>query len=133
MASELSEYVRANPPEGFRSRPYYSQEGDFLSVFFYDDDHFAERVDSVLTVYYSMEGRHKLVGCKVKGVRRILETLQHFNVVHTVQDGDAKVKIRILFLPGMALANDSQQREVYENVDKATGDLSVDASEFQLV
>ena len=76
---ELKQYVQANKAKGFRPRPYISTEGDFVAFFMRDEDHYAKRVDKLLTVYLSMK-TGKLVGCKFKGVRRILETLRRFNL-----------------------------------------------------
>jgi hypothetical protein len=130
MANELRESIRSNPSQGFQSRPRYSAEGDFLALFFRDEDYHAHRVDALLTVYLSMNG-DKLVGVKLKGVRRILETLGRFDCLRVVPDGKTKVMLHVLLLPGIALANDPEQRERYEEVEEATRGVGIDMQELQ--
>lgn len=69
--NQLTEFLKGRSQKEFRVAPFYSKEGDFLTVFFRDADHYAERIDDRLTVYYSME-KDDLVGCKIKWVTRFL-------------------------------------------------------------
>jgi hypothetical protein len=133
MANDLKNNIRENPYQGFTSRPYYSPEGDFLTYFFCDKDHYAHRVDSALTVYLSMEEK-KLVGFKIKGVRHIVETLGRFdifNLIRDVPDGVDTVELRILLLPGIALAFNPEAREHYEEVEKKTRNIRINKKELQ--
>ena len=129
-AKDLKEFVRANPCKGFTPRPYYSREGDFLTYYFRDVDHYAHRVDSALTVYLSMEG-NKLVGFKIKGVRVITETLGLFNIIRDVPDGDETVAIHILLLPVMGRARHPEVREHYEEIEEKTRNITIPRKELQ--
>lgn len=89
----LTDFIRSTTPEQFSAKPYYSQHGDALIFYFKDDPSYGERVDSLLTVYRSME-TNELVGCEIKGVRSILEKLGSFGVKIT----SPKVDLKLLFL-----------------------------------
>jgi hypothetical protein len=67
----------------------------------------------------------EMVGCKIKGVRRILQTLGKFGVV--IRDGCNL--LGILFI-GAALML-PERREDYEKVGEKVGDVSLDAEELQ--
>ena len=98
MAETLIDYLENKEPRGFKPRPIYSADGDFITVYLTDEDSYAERVDELLTVYLSVE-EHSLVGCKIKGVRRLLKTLGDFGVS---VDGK-NVSVSLLFLAGNCL------------------------------
>ena len=111
MGETLMDFLKDNQPQGFESRPIYSAEGDFISLYLRDEDCFAERVDEVLTIYLSVESE-ALVGCKIKGVHRLLKTLGDFGV--SVQDEE--ISVNLLFLAGAALASSPQQVDRYQQL-----------------
>ena len=123
MAEDLLTYLAGKEAMGFEPRPYYSPDGDFLTFFFREDDHYAERVDDLLTVYHSMEN-HEPVGYKIKGVRLIFETLGEFGV--EVEGGE--VSMGFLFLSGAlspdgepeAVQRDRQPNQEHSNQSKGT-------------
>ena len=133
MASELTDYIRSKRrSQEFRSVPYYSQEGDFLTLFLRNEDHYAKRVDSALTLYLSMKS-NQLVGCKIKGVRRILETFGRLELTRTFHhsEGEMELELRVLLAPGMALASDEEQVEHYDQLEAAVRDIRIDKRELQ--
>src|SRR5262245_7944336 len=105
MAQNLSQYLKENPSKGFKPVPHYFASGDYLSWFLRGDECRAKRIDDVLTVFLA-EGTDELVGCKVKGVKHILETAGTFGIV--VDDDD--IRIGLLFLPGALCAQDAEQK-----------------------
>jgi len=105
MAEDLMSYLDGREATGFEPRPFYSPDGDFLTFHFREDDHYAERVDELLTVYLSMDTQ-ELVGCKVKGVRRILDTLGKLGVL--VDDGE--IKMSFLFLSAAFSREDARRK-----------------------
>jgi hypothetical protein len=125
MAEDLMTYLSGTDAKGFEPHPYYSSDGDFLTFYFRDADHFAERVDELLTVYLSMD-TSELVGCKIKGVRRILETLGRFGV--NVSDGN--LRLSFLFLPG-AFSREDERRQRYEEIGALTQGIMLNPSELQ--
>ena len=89
----LQEYIQSKPIKPFRQAPAYFQAGDFLLYLLTPSNHVAERVDDILTVYLDRSTRD-LVGVKVKGVRRILDTIGEFGV--GIKGGDG-LKLGLFF------------------------------------
>jgi hypothetical protein len=87
----IEEFIRSNPPEKFQPKPYYSKNGDALTFYFKDVPSYGDRIDSILTIYRSVEN-DEMVGCQIKGVRHILEKMGSFGV-HV----DDSVQLSILF------------------------------------
>lgn len=108
----LNEFLKENKPEGFRSAPYYSPEADTLTFFLKDRDHYAERVDDLLTVFLDSE-TDELVGCKIKGVARLFNLIGKF---HVLIDDD--VPLGSFFLAGWTMT-DEQHRAFYERCGEA--------------
>jgi hypothetical protein len=69
------------------------------------------------------------VGCKIKGVRRILETLGNFGF--TLSDGH--ITLGMLFLAGMAATRNVTDRGHYEKFGRETRGVPLDVAELQLV
>ena len=124
MAEDLMTYLAGREATRFEPRPFYSPDGDFLTFYFRDEDHYAERVDELLTVYRSMEN-HELIGCKIKGVSRILDTLGRFGV--EVEDGE--MRMSFLFLSG-ALNPDGDRRRWYEEIGSRTKEILINPREL---
>lgn len=93
MAETLAEYLEGKKCKGFKPVPRYFKSGDYVSHFIRDERCYAKRVDALLTTYHSSR-THELVGCKIKGVKRLLWLLKAFGVAV-----DAKsVRLGYLFL-----------------------------------
>ncbi len=58
----------AEPSAPFKPEATYIPEGDCLEFLTTADDYYAERVDSLLTVYYSRDTK-EIIGSLIKGVR----------------------------------------------------------------
>lgn len=97
MADEsaaLISYVRSRQvSKEFKPCAFYGREEDALVFYFRNDPDYAKRVNKWLTLYLAMDS-NELVGCRVKGVRRVLEDIGNFGI----DIGHKKVKLRILFL-----------------------------------
>ncbi len=127
--ADLIEYLKGRECQGFEPRPIYSRDGDFLTYFFKDVDFHGRRVDDLLTLYFSEEGE-ELVGCKIKGVRRILSTLGEFGAVGlAVEQHEQTLTLGLLFLGGLAVG-DPEHREEYEEMGRRTKNVPLDAREF---
>ena len=105
MGETLTDFLKGKKVKGFESRPIYSADGDFLSLYLSDEDSYSERVDDLLTVYLSVKN-DALVGCKIKGVRRLLKTLGDFGV--SVRDED--ISVSLLFLAATISSPDRGDR-----------------------
>jgi hypothetical protein len=126
---DLVEYIEKNPADGFSPVPHYFPDGDFVSFYFLEDECYAERVDELLTAYYSIDSG-ALVGCKIKGVRRLLQTLGNFGVL--VQDGP--ITLGFLFLAaGCRVAEDDPARKVYQEIVNRAKFAALDRKEIHQV
>lgn len=116
MAQDLNEYLATRQPKGFSSVPQYFEDGDFVTYFLKNDLHYAQRVDGLLTIYLSEES-DELIGCKIKGVREILETMGAFGVV--IADHNNEISLGLLFLTAAAFSSASRER--YLDIAKKVG------------
>jgi hypothetical protein len=89
----------------FSSKPVYSADGDFLSVFVRDSSCYAERVDDTLTIYKD-DDTDELVGCKLKGIKTLLKKMDASGIM--VQD---EFRMTALFL-GWVAANKLRAQDV---------------------
>ncbi len=128
MANELIEYLRGRKPQRFRSRPFYSKEGDFLTFFFQDEDHYAERVDKILTVYYAMES-DEIVGFKLKGVLHLLQTLGDLSL--EVVDDNGNLKLSMLLIAGTMKTKEHSALPVYQEFARKTKNVPIRKKELQ--
>lgn len=121
---KLSEFLKENTPQGFQPVPFYSPEADTLTYFLKDRDHYAERVDDLLTVYLDQESG-ELVGCKIKGVRRLYELIGKFHV-----EIDDDVPLGSFFLAGWTRSA-ARHRVYYERCGAAAKGVTLNQRELQ--
>lgn len=122
---DLVEYIVKHPAEGFSAVPHYFPDGDFVSFYFREDECYAERVDELLTAYYSID-TGELTGCKIKGVRRLLQTLGNFGVL--VQE--RPILLGFLFLAaGCHIDEDAPARKIYDEIVSRARSAALDRSE----
>ncbi len=124
MAQELTEYLEGRSVSRFASVPHYFRDGDFVTFYVSDERCYTERVDQLLTVYRSAT-TGAMIGCKIKGVHRILNTLGDFSVV--IRDG--AIRLGLLFLAA-ALDIDPSKRHFYREVARLAKDLSIAPNEL---
>ena len=72
MAKQMTLEDLANRTPNFQPYARYCRESDCLEIYVGDDDAYAERVDAVLTVYWSEADHDALMGCEIKGVRTLV-------------------------------------------------------------
>ena len=122
MAETVTSYLKEKPCAGRKQKPVYFEDGDFVTFYFADDEAYEDRADALVTLYRSFETGN-LVGCKIKGVKRILSKFGDFGVV--IHDHGAQLTLGMLFL-GAALAN-PERRDEYERLGKQYGKLPVES------
>jgi hypothetical protein len=133
MAEGLKESVLSNPPRGrFKARPYYSATGDFLAFHWSREDFYAHRENDLLTIYLSML-THKPVGCKIKGVNRVI-----MDKLATFFSSVAKTPPTLgsLVLASRALVKqdaDHTESKYFAEVGEATRDVLLDIEELECV
>ena len=127
MAQELMEYLEGRSTKQFAPVPHYFPDGDFVTFYTSDERCYAERVDQLLTVYYSVSNK-QMIGCKIKGVCKLLATVRQFGVV--VQDQG--IQLGIFFLAG-ALDRDMDpvRRRYYQDLTRLAKDFRLDSPELR--
>jgi hypothetical protein len=121
----LTKGMKSEVRKEFSPAPRYYRQGDYLNYFVSSKRCYARRVNSLLTIYTEID-TGELVGCKVKGIRLLMETLQSFGVVVT----DGKTTMGLLFM-SLLIADPQAKKEDVELVKKKFGDAKVDPSEFR--
>lgn len=89
-AKKVFEIVEKAEP--FKPEAYYDPDGNCIEFIVKPDDFYAERVDDLLTVYYSEETK-EIIGCLIKGVsafcKRLVEKLPGF--AFEIEDGRVRL------------------------------------------
>jgi hypothetical protein len=122
------EYLKTHSPQGFRAVPHYFPQGDFVTYYFRNDPCYAQRVDDLLTVFLAFD-TNELVGCKIKGVRHILQAAGAFGV--SLDDG--MVRLGMFFFVGASWAKDESQRTRYEQIGREAKDVTMRREELEAV
>lgn len=115
----------------FEVQANYDRDGDCIEFIFADEDFRAERVDSLVTVYYG-RGSGEIVGTLIKGlhvgVRAVLEKLPGFSI--EIQDG--RIRLEHLFTAKMwSEANSDAKRIVYRKLREAAVNADIEAEYCQ--
>ena len=126
MAESLIDYLKNKEVIGFESRPVYSQDGDYITLFLKDEEYYSEHVDDLLTVFHSTHN-DELIGCKIKGVHRLLKTLGDFGM--SIEGGD--VQLNFLFVAGALIS--PAKREDYQTLSQRTSHARISRQDLQLV
>lgn len=124
MAAGLNEYfdsLRSEVGE-FTPRPYYEPEGDSLIFYARNEQSYAKRINSLLTLFLSSQDNSP-IGCEVKGVQRMLRIAGDFGVlVH-----DRKLKLGFFLAFALVPPPDDPAFEQYEKEVKQFEDVELDA------
>ena len=93
--SEFARFVRqmARPGEQFEPTATYDADGDCIEFVAKPDSFYAQRMDDLVTVYYSHES-NQIIGSLIKGVSRfcksVLEKIPGFKI--EIQDGEVSLE-----------------------------------------
>lgn len=132
MATGLNEYhdflneVCSNPAP-FHAKPYYEAEGDSLIFYVKDRPSYAKRLNTIFTLFLSADD-DSLVGCEIKGVKRLLKIYGDF--MACVTEGRRK-KPRLGIILGFALAP-SQDDDLLKEFEPFK-DVEIDSVDLALV
>lgn len=86
----------AKPPEQFRPTATYDPDGDCIEFLAKPDPFYAERIDDLVTVYYSQE-TDDVVGSLIKGVSKFCEELLQKLPGFKIEIQDGRVKVEHIF------------------------------------
>jgi hypothetical protein len=113
-------FLRDNPPANqFVPYCHLSAESDTLTVYFEGDADYSERLNDHVTLYRSLETK-ELVGCRIKGIRGILEDLP--NYIHV---NHGRIKLQVIFLAFRGTAADKAHSEAINNLARAASEKNL--------
>ena len=108
--SEFAKHMMllARPAEQFEPTAIYDPDGDCIEFLAKPDSAYAERVDDLVTVYYSQE-TNEVVGSLIKGVsafwKKVSETMPGIKI--EIRDG--RVRLVHIFEPNFGARKWSQE------------------------
>lgn len=111
--SNFAEYVLklAQSAPAFQPTTTYDPDGDCIEFIVKPDPFYAERIDDLLTVYYSQES-NEIIGSLIKGIaslcRKLSEKMPAFKI--EVQDGPVKLE-HLLFLAKLLASPEQSSSE----------------------
>lgn len=72
----LREYLEKHPfSEGFKSKPFYSPDGDYIARHMTDEPYYAEQIDKLITIYRSMD-TNEFVGYQIHGISCLPDAIE---------------------------------------------------------
>lgn len=86
----------ARPAEQFKPTAIYDPDGDCIEFLVSPDPFYAERVDDLVTVYYSQESK-EVIGSLIKGVSKFCRALLKQMPGFMVEIHDGRVKLEHVF------------------------------------
>jgi hypothetical protein len=113
--SDFAEYLKSIPKRDFKAEPIYEKKTDSLIFYIRDERSYGKRINQLMTLFLSAVD-DSLVGCEVKGVRRLLDRIGEFAIGVFSNDGK-RVKLAILL--AFALAPELEVKDS----DELKGDL----------
>mgnify|MGYP000476459883 CR=1 FL=1 len=87
----------ARPAEKYNPTATYDPDGDCIEFLAKPDPFYAERVDDLVTVYYS-QSTHEVIGSLIKGVSRFCERMDQSMPGFKIVIRDGRVRLEYLFL-----------------------------------
>lgn len=84
------------PGQAFKPTAYYDADGDCIEFISAPDSYYAERIDSLLTVYRSQE-TNEIVGSLIKGVRQFIQQVVQRAPGFRIEVRDGRIKLTHLF------------------------------------
>lgn len=87
----------ANPVQPFTPTATYDPDGDCIEFLVSADPFYAERVDDLVTVYYSQRTQ-EVIGSLIKGVSEFCRTFSEKMPGFRIEIRDGRVKLQHLFL-----------------------------------
>ena len=123
QSKEMIAYSDENQPTAeFVPCAQYGAEEDTLMFYFSDQPDYARRLNSRVAVYLSMQ-TDDLVGCQIKGVRRVLQDIGTFDC--TIHHG--RIQLKFVFLAMLdSLSEDPETRDVYLQLSRRAVETGVE-------
>lgn len=125
----LAEYLEAPSQHQLIPAPYYERRTDSLLFYTRDERSYGKRMNQLLTLFLSTKDS-SLVGCELKGLRRICDRLERLGGKLGVAVLDKKVKLGILMEIALAAPCDDPELEEYEHELGQLDEVEIDREEL---
>jgi len=100
--------LSARPADEFKPRADYDPDGDCIEFLVKPDPFYAERVDDLVTVYYS-EVTGEVIGSLIKGVESLCNALKEKMPGFAVTIQDGSVRLEHIFLAALWMRESTPQ------------------------
>ena len=120
----------AKPAGEFKPSAYYDADGDCIEFLAKPDAFFEERLDDLVTVYYSQK-TGEVIGSLIKGVSKLAKRLAQELPGFMIAIEDRRIRLEHLFLAGMWLQKSEPQAIdilTYKKLAEIAERTSVDVS-----
>ncbi|MBX3413717.1 MAG: hypothetical protein KF708_13585 [Pirellulales bacterium] len=103
-------------------QPYLdlSEDGDALNFYFRPDADYSKRLTDHVTLFLSLD-KHEIVGCRIKGIRGILEDLPNY-----VQVSHEGIKLSVIFWSFRGGVEDEEVRRAFNVLGRAASALTIE-------
>ena len=122
MAADLTEFLAEHIGDAsFQPYVVISQEADALTFYFKPNADYSQRLTDHVTLYRALDS-NQLVGCRMKGIRGILEDLPNF--LHVDHQGAKLSMVFWSFRGGL----DDSARDTFKQLAEAAGDMALEST-----
>ncbi len=87
---------RVEPGRPFVPQVHYDRDGDCIEFLTSDDPFYGERIDSLVTVYYSEETK-QIVGSLIKGVKHFIQDIIKKVPGFRIEVEDGRIRLEHIF------------------------------------
>lgn len=87
---------RVDPNRPFEPQAHYDPHGDCIEFLVSAEPFYAERIDSLVTVYYSRE-TGEIVGSLIKGIKRLVQQVLASAPGFQIEIHDGRIRLEHLF------------------------------------
>lgn len=103
---------------------YYDPDGDCIEVLVKTEPFYSERIDDLVTVYYS-EANEEIIGCLIKGIKKILDHDPKTQII--VHAG--RIRLSDFFLVGF-LAQKTADLRIYQKLRECVEQYNIETELF---
>jgi hypothetical protein len=118
----------ARPAESFRPTAMYDPDGDCIEFLAKPDPFYAERVDDLVTVYYSQESG-EVIGSLIKGVSKFCSDFSKKNPGFKIVVEDGPVRLEHIFLARLWSSTEDRkaiQTLTYRKLIEVAGETEIE-------
>jgi hypothetical protein len=121
----------AGPAKAFQPVAYYDADGDCIEFIAKPDPFYAERIDELVTVYYSQASK-EIVGSLIKGISKFLPKVLKHNPGFMIAIQDGKIRLEHIFLAHLWMRPSHPTptltyRKTYEKLIAVAGESKAEA------